>query len=279
MKYLFTSAIVFIAINLSYAQDRVFTSTYQTNVMEKGGFDLEYITVFRTGKVGAYSPFSFGRRLDSRLELEFGLGKNIQTAFYLNTSNFKYALLNNNAMEMPTQTSIETSFSNEWKIKLSDPVANRMGSAIYMEATVGSDEYSLEGKLILDKRINNEFIAFNLVGEYELETEAEYDGGKAERKINIETPIELNFAYMHFFNPRFGFGLESKNHNKITDNGWEYSVLFAGPVVFYSQESFFLVLNVLPQISNLYKTSYAPGSRVLDDHEGFEFHLLIGHSF
>lgn len=280
MKYIITTAIFFAITTAAFAQDRVFARTYQSNVLAKGSFDLEYWTTLRTGKVGDYSPYAFGRYLDNRIELEFGLGKNIQTAFYFNTSNFKYALPDTSATEFPTQTNIETSFSSEWKFKLSDPVANKIGSALYFELTAGSDEYELEGKIILDKRINNELFAFNLVGEYELETEVEKEDNKIKREMEWEAPIELDFAWMHFFKPTCGLGLEIRNHNEIAKGeGWEHSVLFAGPSLFFNQGKFWGVLNVLPQIKNLYKTDAAPGSKVYDEHEALEVRLLIGYSF
>ena len=280
MKNIFFTAILLVLTNVTVAQDRVFARMYQSNVLPKGGFDIEYWNTLRTGKVGEFSPYAFGRHLDTRLELEFGLGKNIQTAFYFNTSNFKFALLDSNATEFQTQTDVETSFSNEWKFKLSDPVANAVGSALYFELMVGSDEYELEGKVILDKRIGKNLFVFNLVGELELETEVEKKGNQIEREMNWEAPVELDFGYMHFFQPTLGLGLETRLDNGITkDNGWEHSVLFAGPTLFFSQGKLFGTLNILPQITNLYKTDYAPGNMVYDEHEALECRLIIGYSF
>src|SRR5258708_40092297 len=88
-KYL-PLALLFIGIN-GRAQDRMFAYTYQTNVLNKGDFDLEFQNTLRTGKAGAYSPYVFGQHLDQRLEFEVGLGKNIQTSFYLNSELFRYA--------------------------------------------------------------------------------------------------------------------------------------------------------------------------------------------
>ncbi|MBL0054195.1 MAG: hypothetical protein IPP29_23305 [Bacteroidetes bacterium] len=65
------------------------------------------------------------------------MGRNIQTTFYFNTSNFKYVFRDTSNTELSTETKIETSFSNEWKFQLSDPVANSIGSALYLELGVG----------------------------------------------------------------------------------------------------------------------------------------------
>jgi hypothetical protein len=279
MRKILITITLLMSITHIHAQDRVFARTYQSTVLQKGGFDLEYWSTLRTGKVGDYSPYAFGRHLDQRVEMEFGLGKNIQTAFYLNTFNFKY-VLKDTSSSLATQTEIETSFSNEWKFKLSDPVANKIGSALYLELTAGADEFEVEGKLILDKRIGKNLFALNLVGEMELETEVEKKGAEFEREMEWETPIEIDLAYMHFFKPTFGVGLEIRNHNEIAEkNGWEHSVLFAGPSVYFNQGKFFGIFNALPQIANLHKTIYAPGNMVLDEHEQAEFRLVIGYNF
>ncbi len=142
--------------------------------------------------------------------------------------------------KLSTETKIETSFSNEWKFQLSDPVANSIGSALYLELGVGADEYEIEGKIILDERINKNFFAMNIVCELELETELEKEDEKIECEIEWETPIEIDLAYMHFFKPTFGLGLEVRSMNGIAkEKGWENSVIFAGPTLFFSQNRFF----------------------------------------
>lgn len=103
--------------------------------------------------------------------------------------------------ELSTETKIETSHSNECKFQLSDPVANSIGSAFYLELGVGADEYEVEGKIILDKRINKNLFAMNIVCELELETGLEKEDEKIEREIEWETPIEIELAYIFFSNP------------------------------------------------------------------------------
>src|SRR5256885_613248 len=58
----------------TFAQDRLFAYTYQTNVLNKGDFDLEFQNTLATGKVGMYSPYIFGQHLNQRFEFEFDLG-------------------------------------------------------------------------------------------------------------------------------------------------------------------------------------------------------------
>jgi len=276
MKSVLTVIILFTFANISFAQDRMFAYTYQTNVLNKGDFDLEFQNTLRTGKVGAYSPYVFGQHLNQRLELEVGLGKKVQTSFYFNSELFHYADTSSASLNQE----LKVSFSNEWKLKLSDPVANRIGSALYGEFEFGGNNIEFEGKLILDKRINNDLFAFNLVGKYEIEKEISRENDNTKVEWKHSSPVELYFAYMHFFKPKTGLGFEIKNNNDITkENGWINSVLFGGPAFFVSAGRFFAALSVLPQFINLHKTALAPGNRDRKDFETAEFRILVGYDF
>jgi len=276
MKSVLTVIILFTFANISFAQDRMFAYTYQTNVLNKGDFDLEFQNTLRTGKVGAYSPYVFGQHLNQRLELEVGLGKKVQTSFYFNSELFHYA----DTSSANINQELKVSFSNEWKWKLSDPVANRIGSALYGEFEFGGSNVEFEGKLILDKRINNELFAFNLVGKYEIEKEISRENNITKALWTHNSPVELYFAYMHFFKPHIGLGFEIKNNNDITkEDGWINSVLFGGPAFFVSAGRFFTTISVLPQFVNLHKTTLAPGNRDRNDFETAEFRILVGYDF
>jgi hypothetical protein len=67
---------------ITQAQDRNFVRTYQSTVLPKGAIDLEFWHTSRFGHTG-----QFYNAQDQRMELEFGLGKNWQTAFYFNHYN------------------------------------------------------------------------------------------------------------------------------------------------------------------------------------------------
>lgn len=247
-----------------FSQDRYFARTYQTTVLPKGGIDLEF---WHTSRVGHKNAFFHAQ--DQRMELEFGLGKNFQTAFYFNRfQKTSIDSFNNNT------TSIEIGFSNEWKWKLSDPISNTLGSALYSEIGWKGDEIELETKLILDKQIGKNLFAFNLVAE--LEHEIKKENGKTELELE-ETPVELDFAYMRNLSKSWGIGFEIVNHNDIgRPNGWENSVWYAGPTFNYRGNRWFVIANFLPQLFNGHKTSFFPNNKVLDEHERFEGRLIIG---
>ena len=144
------------------AQDRYFARTYTSHVLPKGAIDLEF---WHTSRIGRQNQFYHAQ--DQRMEVEFGLGGNILTAFYFNHFQNRVSTGNNG-----TSISHQIGFSNEWKFKLSDPSANKIGSALYFEAGLkGGDEVELETKIILDKYVGKSLFAFNGVAEFEKEFE------------------------------------------------------------------------------------------------------------
>ena len=73
-KLLFMCA--FMAVLAANAQDRVFTYTYQSNVLNKGQKEIEVWSTLGTGRQDYYRGF------DHSLEFEMGLGGNLQQERY-----------------------------------------------------------------------------------------------------------------------------------------------------------------------------------------------------
>ena len=171
-------------------------------------------------------------------------------------------------------TAVEIGFSNEWKWKLSDPIDNLVGSALYSEIGWKGDEIELETKLILDKQFGKNLLAFNLVAE--IEEEIERENGNTRLELD-RYPVEFDFAYMRNFSKNLGIGFELINHNDISKhNGWENSIWFAGPTFNYRSNKWYLIANFLPQLGNIHKTKFSPYNKVLDHHERFEGRIIIG---
>ena len=265
MKKLFsTAAVIFLMTAAMKAQDRFFGRTYTTNILPKGAIDLEFL---HTSRFGHRDQFYHAQ--DQRMEIEVGLGKSWQTAFYFNRYQARFSESNEG-----TTTSNEIGFSNEWKWKASGP-SRKLGVALYGEWGIkGGDEFEFESKLILDRSFGKNLLAFNGVVEYE--KEFEWENGKL-KTDEWEAPVEFDLAYMYNVKPSFGIGFELRNHNEISkDEGWEHSVLFGGPTINFRGNDWFVVANYLPQWINLHKTNIAPGNKVLDEHERAEARILVG---
>lgn len=261
--------LVFCLYSISaFAQDRYFGRTYTSNVLPRGGIDLEFSHTSRLGHEN-----EFYNAQDQRLEFELGLGKNVQTSFYFNRFMERYS-----NSDSTTTIKNEIGFSNEWKWKLSDPVANKIGSALYAEFSLkGGDELEIETKLILDKwfgKKKKNLVAFN--GVVEFEKEFAWQNNKVTTD-GWATPIEFDLAYQYLFKPTFGLGFEASNRNDLNKGmGWMNSRFYAGPMINFRGGRYFIIVNYMPQLVNVHKTIYSPLKLVLDTHERHEATIIFG---
>ena len=262
--------IIFIAIAISWlklnAQDRLFTYTYQSNVLSAGQHDLEVWTTIGSGKKNYYLG------LNHRLEFEMGLGGKLQTSVYLNYG-YSTGIYDENGIQV-LKNSNDFSFSNEWKLKLTDPVADRMGSGLYFEYLLSPTETELEGKIILDKQFGEFVNALNIVGEYEIERSFDTNGMKVTKVSNPEYNLEFDYGLSYHFSDKFCSGIELSDGNRFADSKMEYSVLSGGPCITYVGNNFLINLTCLPQLANL-----KGGSLDFEDHEKLETRLIISYAF
>ena len=247
--------------NTVFGQDRLFTYTYQSNVLSKGQKELEIWNTLRSGRNDYYSRF------DNRTEFEIGLGSKLQTAFYLNLTSATSATDINSIKSLQTEN--EISFSNEWKLKLMDPVADPLGLALYFEYGIGSSEYEVEGKLIIDKRFSNLTIAANAI--YELEyvplIEAE------QTKWTKENTADFDLGLACLFSPKFAVTLENTFRNVFAEGQLEHSALYTGPGLSWVQNNFWLNFTVLPQVASF--KGQSGNALNLNEFEKIQFRLIF----
>ncbi len=284
------SVLAFLCLVLSLtnatAQDRYFGFASQSNVIPKNTRQVE---VWYANKSGGNAYFNGNY---ARVGLKMGLGKNVLSEFFINVTNEAFV-----ANEIPAEgkkrvfdnklTQIQdVSFTNELKIKLSDPVANPIGCAIYNDLTIGTRFLKFNPKLIFDKRAGQNFWTLNLSAEFDkkfgIDESAVVAAGVAPTVLKTsEVPLEVSFSYMNFAKSnKFGIGFELRNHNEITkEAGWEHSALFIGPAFHFRDENWFFNLSALPQIGNLRKSWIAPDNHVWDEHQKFELRTVLGFIF
>lgn len=249
----------------SFAQDRLFTYTYQSTVLNKGQRELEVWNTLRTGRQDYYARF------DNRTEFEIGLGKNLQTAFYLNLTSKTQTVTLDDTKALETEN--EISFSNEWKYKILDPVAHPVGLALYGEYGIGSSEYELEGKLILDKKIRDFTLAANAV--YELELKPGYDG--MDKDWEKETKNDYFVALGYSFSPKIHVTMENAFKNVFEDGTLQHSALYSGVGMAWVQDSFWINFTVLPQVASF--KGETNSSLNLNEFEKVQIRLLFSYVF
>lgn len=268
-KYLLSKNIVLIIFIclpfLSIAQDRLFTYTYQSTVLNKGQRELEVWNTLRTGRTDFYS------RLDNRTEFEIGLGGRLQTAFYLNLTSKTQTTEELGVKSINTENNI--SFSNEFKFKLLDPVANPVGMALYGEYGIGSNEYELEGKLILDKKFNNLTVAANAV--YEMEFAPAYDAN--ELNWEKENKLEFYLAFAYGLSQKFHITLENAFKNVYAEKEFEHSALFSGLGFSYMSDNFWVNFAMMPQLKSF--RGETNNNLNLNEYEKVQLRLLFSYVF
>ena len=264
--YFKTSILLFIAlygVTKAEAQDRLFTYTYQSTVLNKGQRDLESWNTLRAGRENFYL------RYDNRTEYEIGLGKNIQTSFYLNLSSETRTISDNTTKSLSTTN--ETGFSNEWKLKLLDPMANPVGLALYGEVGVSTNEFDLEGKIILDKKIGNFTIAANGVFEHEF-------GPNYLNNVLVwekENKVEGYLAFAYAVRPKFNLTIENAFKNVIVNGELEHSALFSGLGFSYVADKFWVNFTAVPQVASF--KGETNNNLNLNEYEKVQFRLLFSY--
>ncbi|HUS66614.1 MAG TPA: hypothetical protein VMZ28_18885 [Kofleriaceae bacterium] len=252
--------------SIASANERHFTYTYESAVLPVGGKEIEIWTTPRIGKENYFVRF------DQRLEFEVGVSDNLMTAFYLNAETVTADVAGAAGLERVTESEL-AGVSNEWKLKLSDPVADSVGMALYGEISVATAEAELEAKLIIDKKVGDLMFAGNLVLANETEFEREGD----ESEVEQEQEVEIDLALGYFIAPGVSAGLELRNHNEMYEGEWLHSALFAGPTIAYASEAWWIAASVMPQLPALKDNddSADDGARVLDAHEKLEARVLF----
>jgi hypothetical protein len=258
--------LAFVTLMQCNAQDRVFNYTYQSTVLSRGERELEIWNTVRWGREAYYREF------DHRMEFEVGLGGNLQTAFYLNISSVSAISTAGSIAVLNSET--EYSFSNEWKFKLADPVADPLGLALYGEYAISSKGFELEPRLILDKSFGPVLFALNTAGEFEFERAVAPDGAQTtERETGVELDIGASFAVTE----GLSVGFETMTSGGFSGGALEYATLFAGPTISFAQDKFWVNLTLLPQVVAL--KGATSGSLDLDDVERIHTRLIFSYAF
>ena len=271
MKKISSFLIISLTYLLSFTSDRIFTYSYQSNVLEKGQMDLETSNTLRFKKLDFY------RAIDSRLEFEVGVGKNTQTAFYFNFSQDAKAVLN--GADVTIEKSFDISFSNEWLHHFKNPVSDKIGVAAYGEFKIGLQEIELESKLILDKQINKFTTVGNIILEYEITKDFKNVSGKIKPMRKHELKLNFTYGASYEIGKGFNIGLEILSNNVfVVGEKLQHSTLFLGPTLAYKHDRFWLAATVMPQVI-AFKGRSEGVKLDLDEFERIQTRLLFAYSF
>lgn len=248
------------------ATTRSFVYAQESRVLAPGESQLRPWTTFRAGRSRYYSA------IDGRLELEHGLAPALQLALYWNFSTQTQDVVQDSlTRELTRVTNSEfASASAELKYQLSDPTADVLGSALYLETTLGPRENELDGKLIVDRSIGKWLLAANLNAELELEPTRDADGSELETSFVLEPVLAAAYSLPH----GVSVGVELRAPLGLAGDA-ESRTLFGGPVARISDRGFWAALGVQPQLAAF--SGQSADSRLdLRHHERLEVRLLAG---
>jgi len=248
---------------IGLANERHFTYTYETATLPKGEVEFEPWTTIKYGRNDYYAKF------EQQIEFEYGITDNLQMAWYIVYAGYAQEKTNDDGDQYLKKGWKMPGIKSEWKYKLSDPVADSIGSALYFELVGKPHEFEVETKILLDKKMGSWLVAFNAVVEAEWEKEENLEIGK---KLQLEA--DLGIAYQPF--PGFSIGVEVRNVNVLADmKDFEKSILYAGPVVSYATDKWWVATTIMPQV---YAIKGASDNNFLDleDHERVEMRVLFG---
>ncbi len=246
-----------------WANERHFTLSYESATLPAGAVEIEPQTTFRMGRDQYYLG------MDHRLEFEVGITDRLMAAIYLNwgseTARSGSEIVSGSASQ---------GVSAEFKYNLTSASADAIGSALYLELGASPLEYDIEAKLLLDKRVGAWQLASNLI----YEREWGYDGF-----WNNEHKLALSLGATHFVTDHLTLGAEVYGQATLeqsgvgSDTALEHGALFAGPVVGYSSQSWWLVTSVTPQIVGFGDAVTAAGTtRDLQDFHAVQTRVILG---
>jgi hypothetical protein len=253
-KRLMLGALLLAVPALAQAGDRHFIYNYESGVLGAGEREIETYSTYRFGQQTFYSA------LDYNLEFETGLGGGAQTSLYLNFTQ-ELGQDPNDRSEVVTHGPVLDGISNEWKFKLTDAVADGVGLGLYIEPEFEPDDFELEMKVIVDKKMGNFLATFNLLGE------PAFDYADTDSSFLLRPSVGLGY----FLSDKFFVGIESMDEN-FYDKDPMRSVFSLGPVVEYSETNWWVALTFLPQLASI-------GSSTLDLTDSQKDQIRVATSF
>jgi hypothetical protein len=242
------------------AAERHFGFSYESSTLKAGHAELQPWSTVRLGRADYYN------RVDTRLGFELGLLKNLQGSLFWTASSITRDTRLPGASEKSRLSDTELeSLSVQLKYKLSDPVADSLGSALFVEGSTGPLQASFEGRLILDQQLGSFLFDVNLIGGL---TEL------WELRSSTLGSFGATLGAGYFVTPNLVTSLELRNENAFSGQ-FERSVLYLGPTLSFVSTRYWLTLAVQPQLVAL-KGATAGHNLDLSQSEYLQTRLMLG---
>jgi hypothetical protein len=245
-----TLLLLVVASDPASATERHFTYTYEVTTAENGELELEnWITwQFHRGRDGEANTNNF----DFRHEFEYGITDRLQASLYFADWHINDHPDGDNRAHYD-DAALEVIY------RLSNPVTDFLGSAVYGEVRRGPEFCELESKILLQKNIGKGIAAYNAT------LEARWTGEHLNQR---EGEFAQTLAVSYEINPHVSVGVEALH--EIDMPNWdkiEKSVLWAGPNASLRSGHWYVTATVFARLTNNEKEPNAQ-TRLIT---GFEF--------
>ena len=294
------ATLFFVVSFAARAEESMFGFVYTTDLLPKGGWEIEQWMTWRHQKNNGYFD-----QLEGRTELEYGLTDQLQVALY---ANYAWTRAYHNGPFGATTPSEQFSdynvgpddrfsaarfigVSGEAIYRILSPYTDPVGLALYTEPTVGQNFFESENKIILQKNFFDDLltIAFNFTYAPEFRYLPDpNDPTGLSSSWQEETDVNYGLAASYRFIENWSVGFEFLNeheYNSFTFTKESNSGYFLGPVVHYGGERFFVTVTALWQMPWASAHSdTVPGALVGgfigdNDFERFRLRVKAGYTF
>lgn len=264
----FTLLVAIAALGACPAQatERSFVTTHDSKVLAPGQSELGPWTTFRAGRSRYYSG------LDGQLQLEHGVTRGLELSLFWNFHTVTEDVVADSlTRQLSRVTRSELAgAAAELKYQLTDPVADALGSALQLRATLGPSQSALWARVIVDRSVGQFLFAANAAALLDLVPRRGPSGSELASALVLEPSV----AGAYRLAPRVSVGLELRAPLGLSGDE-KSSTLFGGPVARISDERWWAALGVQPQL--LAFSGKSAGSRLdLSGHERLEIRLLAG---
>ena len=243
------------------AAERHFAFSYESPVLRAGQAELQPWTTTRFGRADYYS------RLDARLGFQLGLTRHLQAGLLWDLSSTTEDIkIPGAALDSRLSSTELQSLSAQLRYELTDPVADALGSALFLEGNAGPLSVGYEARVILDKQLGSLLLTGNLVG-----------GGQEllELRSRFVASFGATLAAGYFVTPNVVTGLELRQGNTIASGSLDQAVLYLGPSVSFVSTGYWLTFAATPQVVTFHGAT--PGHRLdLSQNEYVQARLLLG---
>ena len=256
-----------LAASCAFADERVFTYSYEPATPPKGELEFEQYVTLRAGRNAAVGQNDY-YLLQFREEIEYGVTDNYLVSLYL---NHQYEHFNGPAGQR-TSHYRQAGFSLENIFMALNPTEHSAGLALYLEPTYDGKNFELEQKIILGQRHGDWRWAFNLTHATEWKDDFREKEGEFEVSLGVTRRLSA----------RWWLGLEARDHNEIPEyREWENTAVYLGPVLCYKRRNWFATMSVMPQIygANFTGNPDHNSHLELEGHERVNARLVFGFDF